>query len=168
MPTDITKENIPFGDVVFQWTVKEYNKYDRSRRWYILSALLGVILLATSIWTGNYLFSLIIILIAIIIFLHEIQEPIDVPFAILDTGIVVGKNYYKFSELNNFWLIYNPPDVKNLYFGINGTIKHRIQIPLLDYDPRPIRDYLNEYLEEDLSQEEEPLSDRLARLFQIH
>ncbi len=168
MPIDITKENAPLGDVVFQWTVKEYNKYDRTRRWYVLMGILGALLMIYSVWSGNYLFSLVIVLFAIIMFLHEIQEPIDVPFAVVETGIIVGKKYYKFSELQNFWLIYNPPDIKNLYFGINGVVKHRIQIPLLDYDPRPMREYLSQYLEEDLSQEDEPFTDRLARLFQIH
>jgi len=168
MPVDITKENIPMGDVVYQWAVKEYNKYYRTRRWYVLTSILAVALLIYAIWTHDYLFALVLVLIGIILFLHQIQEPMDVLFAITETGIVVGKKFYKFSELNNFWMIYNPPDVKNLYFGINGAIKHRIQIPLLDYDPRPVRDYLKQYLEEDLEQEDEPMSDRIARLFQLH
>ena len=50
----------------------------------------------------------------------------------------------------------------------NNILKHRLQVPLLDNDPRPIREYLNEFLVEDLDQEEEPLSDRLGRMFKLH
>jgi hypothetical protein len=96
------------------------------------------------------------------------QEPMDVYFAITETGINLGKKYYRCNELSNFWLIYNPPEVKNLYFGLNSVVKHRLQVPLLDFDPRPIREYLNQFLTEDLEQEEEPLSDRLARILKIH
>jgi len=95
------------------------------------------------------------------------QEPIELFFAITETGIVLGNKYYRYSELANFWVIYNPPEVKTLYFSLNKMVKHRLQVSLDNYDPRPIRDYLGQYLEEDLEQEEEPLSDRFARLFRL-
>jgi hypothetical protein len=38
----------------------------------------------------------------------------------------------------------------------------------MDFDPRPIRDYLSQYLTENFDEEEEPLSDKMARLLKIH
>ncbi len=168
MPKDITKENVNVGNLVYEWAVKEYEKYERSRRWYIAMGVAGIASLAYAIMSGNYLFALVIILFGTVLYLHDMQEPMEVYFAITETGIILGKKYYRYSELSNFWLIYNPPEVKNLYFGLNSVVKHRLQVPLLDFDPRPIRDYLNQFLTEDLEQEEEPLSDRLARILKIH
>jgi len=168
MPINLSKEDANFGEIVYQWKVKEYQRYDRDRRWYIFMGTIGALLIIFALVTANYLFALLIVLFGVILFLSDMREPLEVPFAITNTGIIIGDKYYRYSELDSFWMIYNPPDVKNLYFSFSSAMKHRMQIPLLDYDPRPVRDYLNQFLTEDLDQEEEPLSDRIARLFKLH
>lgn len=167
MPIDLTKSDAKAGKIVFEWVVREYEKYDRDRRWYIASGILGVALLAYAVLSGNYLFALIIALAGIILFVEDMQEPLSVSFAITETGIILGKKFYRYGELKDFWIIYNPPAVKNLYFGLNGLVRHRLQVALGDVDPRPVRDYLSQFLSEDLTQEEEPASERIARMFKI-
>jgi len=169
MPVNLAKnpgENI--GRIIYQWQIKEYEKYDRNKKWYLMMGIIGALLLLYATVTANYVFALLIVLFGIVLFLNDMQEPIQLPFTLVETGIVVGNKYYKFSELTSFWIIYNPPAVKNLYFATGKLVNHRIQIPLLNYDPRPIREFLNKYLQEDLEQEEEPMSDRIARIFLLH
>lgn len=167
MPQDLIKQNVNFGEVQYNWAFDEYEKYDRSRRWYWITGLIIAALLIYSAVTANYLFALIVVLFTIILLLQELRQPIQVDFGITDTGIVVGRKYYPYSELEKFWIIYNPPNVKVLYFEPKSAIKHRLHIPLFDIDPQEIRSYLTQYLIEDLDKEEEPLSDRLGRLFKI-
>jgi len=168
MPVNLAKENANIGDIIFQWTVKEYEQDVRDRRWFILMGVLGVSLILFAVLTSNYLFVLVVVLFAIILFLHSMQAPLEVDFAITQTGVVIGNKFYRFSEFEGFWLIYNPPEVKTLYFSFNSFIKHRIHIPLHDNDPLPIREHLIKFVDEDFEQEEEPLSDRLARLFRLY
>lgn len=168
MPINLNKAEANTGDIVFDWEVNEYEKHDRSKRWYVIMAVVGLALLLFSVISGNYLFALIVVLFGIVLFLQDMQQPMQVPFAITEAGIVVGSTYYPFKELTTYWVIYNPPEVKNIYFSTNSVLRHRLQIPLLDNDPRPIRDFLNQFLVEDLEQEEEPLSDRLGRMFKLH
>ncbi|MEK7213463.1 MAG: hypothetical protein AAB678_03450 [Patescibacteria group bacterium] len=168
MPQDITKEEVNLGQVIYQWSVKEYEQYERDGRWYWMMGIPGAALLVYAILAANYLFALVVVLFAIILFMHGIAEPVQVDFAITNTGLVLGRKYYKYNELSDFWIIYTPPEVKNLYFSVRTLTKHRLQISLLDNDPRPIRDYLKQYLVEDLEQEEEPLSDKIGRLFKLH
>jgi hypothetical protein len=130
--------------------------------------IIAIAFLTYAMIVANYLFALIIVLIGIISFLHEMQDPIDVPFAITETGIILGKKYFRYSEIKNFWIIYNPPEVKKLYFSTDGALRNELQISLMDYDPRPLREYLGKYLAEDLEQEEEALSDTLARRMRLH
>lgn len=167
MPKDLIKENINPGNIVHQWSFKEYEKYVRGRRWYVVMALLAAALIIYAIVSGNYLFALIVILFGIILFLQDMQEPGKMDFAITDLGVVLGTKYYPYSDLDNFWIIYNPPEIKTLYFQTKSAIKHRLNIPLVDVNPIDVRDYLNQFLSEDLKQEEEPLSDRISRLFKI-
>ena len=168
MPKDLTKESVNTGNVVYEWLIKEYEEYDRSKRWYIIAFSAGILLVVYALFTANYLFALVIILFGIVLYMHEMQPPLDVYFAVTETGIIIGKKFYRFSELAGFWLIYNPPHVKNLYFRMKNVVRSRLKIPLLNYDPRPIREYMKQFIEEELEHEEEPVSDRLARLFKIH
>lgn len=168
MPVNLSRTDANTGDVVFDWMVNEYEKHDRTKRWYVIMAIIGIALLLYSIVYGNYLFALIVVLFGIVLFLQDMQQPIEVQFAITEAGIVVGSTYYPFKEINNYWIIYNPPEVKNIYFSTKSVLKHRLQIPLVDNDPLPIRDFLNQFIVEDLDQEEEPLSDRLGRVFKLH
>ncbi len=168
MPVNLNKAEANIGDIVFDWEVNEYEKHDRNKRWYVITAIVGVALLLYSVISGNYLFTLVVVLFGIVLFLQDMQQPMQVSFAVTETGIVVGSTYYPFKEITSYWIIYNPPEVKNIYFTTNSILKHRLQVPLLDIDPRPIREYLNQFLIEDLDQEEEPLSDRLGRMFKLH
>jgi hypothetical protein len=167
MPQNILNTDVNIGDVQYEWSVKEYEQHDRSKNWYVVMGLLGAALIAYGVISGNYLFALITVLFGIILFMQDMVTPMEVYFAVTNIGIVIGKKFYRYGELNNFWIIYNPPFTKNLYLSQNNVLRHRIQVPLYDFDPRPIRDYLNQFLEEDLDQEEEPLSDRMSRLFKI-
>ncbi len=168
MPKDIHKEEVNPGKVVFEWTVKEYEEQERERRWYYLMGVIAVALIVYALVSQNYLFALVVVLFGIILFLQDIQKPKEIYFALTESGMIVSSRFYRFSEIKNFWLIYNPPTVKSLYFTLNSLVKHRLQIPLLDYDPRPIRDFLSQYLEEDLEQEDEPVSDKLGRILKLH
>lgn len=168
MPINLNKAEANTGDVVFDWVVNEYEKHERSKRWYVIMAVVGLGLLLFSVISGNYLFALVVVLFGIVLFLQDIQQPMEVAFAITEAGIVVGSTYYPFKEISKYWMIYNPPEVKNIYFSTNSVLKHRLQVPLLDNDPRPIRDFLNQFLIEDLDQEEEPLSDKLGRMLKLH
>lgn len=167
MPQDIMREDVNTGKIIYEWTVKEYDQPERNRRWYISMGIIAAAFIVYAIIAGNYLFALLIALFGIILFLHDILEPVDVTFAVTETGIILGKKFYRFSELKNFWMIYDPPTVKNLYFGLNGLIRHRLLVPLLDNDPRPIRDYLNQFIEENLDEEEEPSSEKISRMLRL-
>mgnify|MGYP001559282895 FL=1 len=168
MPINLNKEQTSVGSAIFAWEVNEYEKHARSKRWYVIAGLLGTALLLYSIISGNYLFALVVVLVGIILFLQDVQAPIVVEFVVTEAGVIVGSKFYPFREFRNYWIIYNPPEVKNIYFATNSLVKHRLQIPLLDNDPRPIREFLNQFIVEDLDQEQEPLSDRVGRMFKIN
>ena len=167
MPQDITKTDVNTGEVIFYWTIKEYEKYARGKRWYLIMSLIAGLLILYSVLTANYLFALIIVLFGIILIMQEMNEPMEMDFAICETGIVVGTKYYPYSELEKYWIIYSPPDVKILYFELKGVVFHRLGVNLGDINPNEVRAFLNQYLFEDLENEEEPLSDRLGRLFKL-
>lgn len=167
MPKPLTEETIT-GDVLHQWKVQEYERHERGLLWYLFMLVFGSLFIVYSIWTKDFLFSFIIILFGIILFLQAYQEPLQVIFAITELGIIIGSRFYDFSEFKYFYIIYQPQEVKTLFFEMKSIIHPLIHVALLDKNPVEIRKSLREYLVEDLEKEEEPLSHTLIRQLRIH
>lgn len=167
MPKSFTPATLT-GAVRHQWTMQEYERHQRGPWWYILVISLGLALVIYGIWDQNFLFSLIIILAAIILFLQSHLEAPPVQFMITELGVVVGTRFYSYSELEKFYLIYNPPEIKTLYMETQSTWRPTLRVPLLDQNPLALRQTLREFLPEDWEREEEPHADAAARRWKIH
>ncbi len=167
MPKVIDDSTI-VGNPLMEWSVAEYDQHERPTAWYVLMTIIGVTLVGYGIFTNNFMFALIIILFAIVIFLQSHQDPIVIPFSITELGVVINNRLYTYSELTDFYIIYNPPEVKMLFLETKSSLRPRLRIPLMDENPNEVRELLLEFLEENLAKEEEPLSDMVARRWRIH
>ncbi|OGH60163.1 MAG: hypothetical protein A2725_04625 [Candidatus Magasanikbacteria bacterium RIFCSPHIGHO2_01_FULL_33_34] len=165
---EILRENSITGDVAYEWTVQEFDRHQRGLFWYIFMITVGMILVIYGFLSNNFLFSLIIVLSAIILFIQSYQEPAQVLFSITELGVVLGNRFYKYSELESFYIIYQPPEIKTLFIQPKSGIRPLLRIPLLDQDPLDIREAMTVFLEEDFEKETEPLTDLFARQWKIH
>lgn len=91
----------------------------------------------------------------------------EVDLKIFEDGLMIGLNFYEWSEIKNFRLVYRPPEIKRIYFDLNNVLAPEISAPLEEQDPIEIRKILKNYLEEDLDRPEETLIDRLNRWLKI-
>lgn len=155
------------GETFFSWEFPEYIKYKRTKWWYLGMGLFGGLLMIYAIVAKNFLFALIIVMVGIIIFLYEAKEPLTVKFKITEDGLELGDNFFLWKEIKNFWVIYEPPTIKNLYVDFKNIFRPRISVPLEGQDPIKIRERLLEYIDEDTEKEEEPVSDSIGRMFKL-
>jgi len=156
------------GQEIISWLIPEFEKHARTKRWYVFMIIAAFVLLIYSFFSSNFLFAFIIIISALIIILHDGQEPILIRFTLTDEGIAVGRKFYDYDQFKDFSVIYKPrQDVKNLYFEFKNALKPRLSIPLLDMNPLLIRENLLKYLSEDLERTDQPLSEGLAKLFKL-
>ena len=161
-------EGVLTGDIIHQWTIQEYDQHQRGVRWYIIMITAGLLFVVYGLMSNNFLFSLIIILAGIIMFIQSHQSPPQVLFAITELGVVIGHKFYNYSELKSFFIIYQPPEVKNLFFQTASAVHPIVSIPLLDVNPVEIRETLLEFMSEDLDTEKEPLSVTIARRWRMN
>jgi hypothetical protein len=167
MEEDINN-SIDIGDEVISWEIDEFDKHERTRNWYIMAGIVSIGLMIFSFITGNFLFAVIIVLVALVIILREGQEPMKIKFSITDEGLIVGKKFYDYDEIKDFSIIYKPKiPVKNLYFEFKTAVRPRLSIPLLNMNPLPIREILLKYLTEDLERTDQPVSEFLGKFFKI-
>ncbi|MFA5995126.1 MAG: hypothetical protein WCW27_06485 [Patescibacteria group bacterium] len=159
--------NTKYGKILAEWQVPEYIKYQHFFGWYLGAGLIGGFFFIHALINRNFLFVIIIALIALISYLHERNEPALIELLITEDGLVFGEKFYPYREFTSFWIVYEPPDVKTLYFTNNKTLRSEFPIHLENQNPITIRQLLLNYLPEDIEKEEEAIEEKLGRAFRI-
>lgn len=155
------------GDIHIEWDFPEFVQEVRSRAWYIGFTLVLAALLIYAIITANYLFAIILVLSVFIIVYQFFQKPRLIPVVIGEDGIILDKKFYPYKILRSFAIIYEPPLTKFLYIDFKADFKKSMPIPLEDINPIKVREYLLNYIEEDIEREEEDIDENLAHIMKI-
>jgi hypothetical protein len=151
----------------FVWETPSHEYRHRGPHWYVYMSLIAIALVIYAVATGNFLFAFIILMAAIIIVLAGHEEPYAVLVQIGKNGVVLDGKLYEFKHLDDFAIIYHPPQTKVLYFEGKKLHQPRLRIDLVNENPIEIRDHLKLYLPENVVLQDEHASDILARLLKI-
>lgn len=84
------------------WTEKEYDHKERHIDWYWTLGLISLIGMGLTIWKGNYLFALFILVSTACIILFYSRHPMDIEFIIQTSGFTIGKEFYKWQDIKSF------------------------------------------------------------------
>lgn len=153
-------------EVYYQWTILSKAEHERGHWWYIIAGILGVALVAYSIYTANFLFAVMIVLIAFIIILNDALPARKINFALTDRGVIVGGKTYPYRSFTSFYIVYEPPRISKVVLELPG-VRQDLSIDLNGNDPLEIREFLLQVLPENLDRETEPLGDLLERFFRL-
>jgi len=161
------KEEKNYGEILSSWNFSEYENHLRSKGWYMLFFVIVVLLLIYALTTTNFLFAVIVILATMIILMRTKYEPKLVNFAICANGLLVDETFYAYDEIQDYYIVYNPPVSKELYIHFKSVWHPRLTILLQDQNPIQIRELLSDYLEEDMDKENEPVSESFRKYFKL-
>ena len=156
-----------FGQILAAWDFPEFVKEEKSKWWYISFGLVFSLMLLYSYFEQNFLFMVIIGLFIFVYFSLEKKSPLNIQIALAEDGILINGKFINYQDLENFYLIYYPPQIKNLYFQPKNQLKNRLTFPLENQNPSEIREILLQYLPEDLEKEEIPASETISRFFKL-
>lgn len=152
---------------LFVWEAPAYERHERGPRWYLVMILVALGFVGYAIWTANYLFAFIILISAIVLVLAGNEKPKRILVQIGQNGVVVNGEFLSYEDIRHFAVVYQPPMVKVLYIYPRGTAFRRHRIYLGDQNPVEIRQFLRQYLEEDLDLRDEHFSDILGKLLKL-
>lgn len=153
-------------NAVFEFTFQSFDKHRRSVTWYIGALIIAGLLLLYAIYTANFLFAVLILIIGFIIFIHDLRDPVIHDCIVTEGGIFVDDQFLPYSDFESFWIVYDPP-VKNLYLTQSGITKSHLTIPIGDADPIEVRRWLRRVVLEDLERNDEPASETIGRILKI-
>lgn len=166
MPTQPAATPRQHGKILHRWGFPEFVRYQRSRRWY---TVVGLIVAGSFVWAvfqGNVLFAIILILAAIVYVTLNQRRPRNIICTIEEDGVSVDRDFFPWDDLGRFWVVYQPPEVKKLFFRFRSSIRPIVSVLLEKENPVSIRKTLLEYLAEDPNGEE-PGSDQFSRVFKL-
>ncbi|MBI4262130.1 hypothetical protein HY624_01235 [Candidatus Uhrbacteria bacterium] len=152
---------------MIQWTVPEFPQYVRGQWWYVWVGVCTLVLLSYAVYTANFLFALIIFMGALIVFLHSTKTPSPLSVALDGRGLTIGDRQYPYRDLRSFWIVYDPPDVQAIHILFRSSVKPRLSLQLMDQNPVVIREFLRQFVEENLKEDDEPLTDTLSRFLRL-
>ena len=150
-----------------EWQFQEFESHERGTMWYFWTTLVGGVLLLWAIFSGNFLFALILVLVALLLMLYERRGPREMTCAITEKGVLVDGVMHMYNAINNFRIVYQPPTVKKLYLGMPSALRPRLTVALTDQSPVAIRKILRKHVTEDVETEGEPIGDALSRIFKM-
>ncbi|MBI4142798.1 hypothetical protein HY480_02915 [Candidatus Uhrbacteria bacterium] len=153
------------GAVLASWTFAEYEQHERSRRWYVLAALVAALFLVYAFVVRNFLFAVIVVMVAIIVYLRQSRNPETMACAITERGVALGDRMIPYEDLRNFWVVDDAGPSGTLYIHHRGVRPHLV-IPIHDHDQLAIRAALRKFLPED-TDADEPASDAIARVLKL-
>ena len=147
----------------FNWKTKEHAHYEKSNDWFWLLGIITVAIAVLSVYFGNILFAVVVLLAAFTMILHVHTEHEDIDVSINKKGIRINKVIYPWSTLESFWI-----DVDDEFDHIENQLLVKSQkkmVPLIiipmtsDIDVEDLKDFMLIFIDEE--EMKEPFSHRL-------
>lgn len=145
------------------WKTIEHYHEEKSSDWYWILGIITIASAILSIYFGNILFAIVILLSAFTMILHLQSEHSEIEVSVNKKGIRINNTLYPHTTLESFW-IEEEEEIENIPNQIiiksQKTLVPLIIIPMPDeVDPDELREYLLNYLDEE--ELDEPFSHRL-------
>lgn len=153
-------------EIFLEWTVPSRIAHERGFRWYLVATVLALALLVYSVFTANFLFGIMIILVALIVIINDAKPVQDVVVAVSNKGLVVGGQIYRYNVFQSFYILYEPPRLQKLILE-RGGIRGELTFDIVGQDPVVVRELLLQVIPENLEREDEPLADLFQKWFKL-
>ncbi len=146
----LEEEAINYGTELLSWRAREYEVQPKSAEWYWALGILAAAGVIAALIFNNILLA-IIIAVGAFVFAIAVSRPLpEVECKITPRGILVGHDFYPFSDLEAYWIhLHDPRDAlaSTLLLRHRSVTQPLIAIPLADsLDPRKVDAILREVL----------------------
>lgn len=88
-----------------EWEAQEYITHDKNAGWYIGLAIVGIALVALSIWLRWWTFMILVILCVISLLLYVVRPPRKIKYSITQKGLIEGNRTYNFEDYRAFGIL---------------------------------------------------------------
>lgn len=153
--------------ILMHWNITGKSLIKKDKRWFFWFLILETLFIIYALITKNYLFLIILILIAIIFYIQEKYPPKTISFEIRKDGIKLGDKKYSYKDIKSFSILYKPEEnVRKLFIEFKNKFVPGIEIPIDNQNPLKIRNFLLKYIPE-IKLKQEPIDHLIQRTFKL-
>lgn len=147
------------------WEAHEYFYQEKTADWYWAAGIISASIAVLSIFFGNILLALLIIIGGFTLCLLAARRPNFLRFEINHTGLLIDRTLYPYATLESFWVEDNNhlDEHSKVLFKSKKVVTPLIVIPLEEVDPEMLRDFLLNHLPE--IQHHEPFAQKVLERF---
>ncbi len=149
---------------ILRWSALTHPDHVRTKFWYAGALTVLALLLAYSIFTRAWTFTLVLVLLAVIYGIYHRKNP-PLTIGIFENGIQWKRERIRWSEMNGFWMLQGPGYVE-LHLDIKNPWRNNIIIQTGDIDPHQIFEILSQYLKH-FPEKQERLFDTIIRICKL-
>jgi len=157
---------LDFGHAILHWEMPEYAHHEKSKTWFFIAGIVVLAIIIYALITAEYTMAIVFALLAGVYYILHNETPRNVTVSITTLGIIVDKDFFQFSDIQNFWIVYQPPKVGALYLRPVKRTASDIRIELMEQNPMVLRNLLKTQIKE-LQGEGENLVDKMTRLLRL-
>lgn len=166
IPIDTIKENKIFPhasskEIIKFWHAEEFSYYEKSKSWFLVGGVFFFLIVGYFMIVKEIITAITFLLLGVTVYLFSLKKPRTVDCTITYHSISIDTVTYPFTDIDSFWIFYEPPDFKVISLKHKKPYLPHIQIPLGDEDPMEVRQILMELLTE--VEQEEAFSDKMSR-----
>jgi hypothetical protein len=154
-------------DPLFSWQGHEYSFEEHGPDWYWALGIITIAATLTAILFSNMLLALVILAGGATVGLQAAKHRKTHLFSVYENGIAIDDNLYLFEDMRDFGILeYVDPSLPPaLSIKTNHILAPHLLIPIPDYDPEQIYEYVSNHLPEGMH-EETPL-DRVVSFLRL-
>lgn len=87
------------------WEAQEYIQHSREAGWYVGLVLIGLVLVAGSIWMGWWSFAILIVVSVLALFVYTIRPPRVLKYSLTNKGLLEGARLYEYKDYKSFGIL---------------------------------------------------------------
>lgn len=158
---------INYGRPIISWRAPEYQDHQRDEKWVLFAGVFALLFIVWAIWEGTYTTVIVIVLIAGLYYLTNHHTPKDIDISLTTSGILANGRYYPYSNMQTFWVIYNPEiETKTISFEMKSGLNRGETLQLGDQDPSEVRSFLSAHVQE-LEGRGETVIEKIIRILKL-
>lgn len=148
------------------WTAPEFESLDRGALWYLISLLIALALLGFSLWQGNFLFAVFVVVVEVVLLFFSQDNPREVSFKVSNSGLFIDKGITPWSSFHSFSISASDSEgFQDLVFQKEKSVSLDLKVRVKEADVDKIRNFLHNYLPE--VEHQDSLIDSLAKLLKL-
>lgn len=154
-------------DPLFAWEGQEYLFEEHGADWYWALGIITAAAMLAAILFSNILLALVILAAAGTIGVQAAKHRRTHRFSVYENGVAIDDNLYLYQDMRDFAILeyIDPTLPPALSIKTNHILAPHLLIPINDYDPDDIYEYISNHLPQGMH--EENLLDRFTSLLRL-